>query len=112
MLERIEILERKIKWIYCNLVQDVSSSIKSIRAGTNVSIDSIDPDNPIINVTIPKHNELVGLQGGNESDEFYHLDKETFDRLKNGIGLSIGTWDFDEVPIPPNPTLTIIDLTN
>lgn len=47
------------------------------------------------------HNQLTNKQGGNEeTDEFFHLDGETYNNIKTNVGV----WDF-------NIVLKIIDLT-
>ena len=51
MIERIQKLERMVKWLYCKVKNTAIGGIQSIVAGTNVTIDNTDPLNPVVSST-------------------------------------------------------------
>ena len=48
MIERIQKLERMVKWLYCKVKNTAIGGIQSIVAGDNITVDNSDPLNPVV----------------------------------------------------------------
>ena len=51
MIERIQKLERMVKWLYCKVKNTAIGGIQSIVAGDNITVDNSDPANPVVSST-------------------------------------------------------------
>ena len=51
MIERIQKLERMVKWLYCKVKNTAIGGIQSIVAGDNITVDNSDPLNPVVSST-------------------------------------------------------------
>ena len=51
MIERIQKLERMVKWLYCKVKDTAIGGIQSIKAGDNITVDNSDPLNPVVSST-------------------------------------------------------------
>ena len=51
MIERIQKLERMVKWLYCKVKNTTIGGIQSIVAGDNITVDNSDPANPVVSST-------------------------------------------------------------
>lgn len=51
MLQRLQSIERVVRWLYCKVKDTASGGIQSIVQGDNITIDNTDPLNPVVSAT-------------------------------------------------------------
>ena len=71
MIERIQKLERMVKWLYCKVKNTAIGGIQSIVAGDNITVDNSDPANPVVSST----------GGGSEQNNFNRIPSATYAEL-------------------------------
>ena len=71
MIERIQKLERMVKWLYCKVKNTAIGGIQSIVAGDNITVDNSDPANPVVSST----------GGGSEQNNFNRIPSATYSEL-------------------------------
>ena len=71
MIERIQKLEKMVKWLYCKVKNTAIGGIQSIVAGDNITVDNSDPANPVVSST----------GGGSEQNNFNRIPSATYAEL-------------------------------
>ena len=71
MIERIQKLERMVKWLYCKVKNTAIGGIQSIVAGDNITVDNSDPANPVVSST----------GGGSEQNNINRIPSATYAEL-------------------------------
>lgn len=73
MLQRLQSIERMVRWLYCKVKDTASGGIQSIVQGDNITIDNTDPLNPVVSAT---------GGGGGDSDTVAKTIEVTLDDLE------------------------------
>ena len=71
MIERIQKLEKMVRWLYCKVKNTAIGGIQSIVAGDNITVDNSDPANPVVSST----------GGGSEQNNFNRIPSATYTEL-------------------------------
>ena len=71
MLQRLNKLERMVKWLYCEVKNTTIGGIQSIKVGDNITVDNSDPVNPVVSST----------GGGSEQNNFNRVPSATYSEL-------------------------------
>lgn len=90
MLQKIQSIERMVRWLYCKVKDSAVGGIQSIVQGDNITIDNTDPSNPVVSATGTATNPVSATQPGivdnTPLQELGGVDKKI-----NGITIGRGT---------------------